>query len=68
VFVTHDQDEALALADLVAVINQGKLEQIGTPDQIRNTPASQFVRDFLGQPATTHPLPVADNGKVVRIH
>ena len=48
VFVTHDQDEALELADLVAVMNQGRIEQIATPAELRARPASDFVADFLG--------------------
>jgi len=48
VFVTHDQEEALELADLVAVMNQGKIEQIATPAELRAHPASDFVADFLG--------------------
>jgi sulfate transport system ATP-binding protein len=48
VFVTHDQDEALELADRVAVLNQGKIEQIATPAELRANPASDFVADFLG--------------------
>jgi sulfate transport system ATP-binding protein len=48
IFVTHDQEEALALADLVAVLNLGKIEQIGTPAELRSQPATAFVSDFLG--------------------
>jgi len=48
VFVTHDQDEALEVADWVAVMNQGRIEQIGTPDEVYNAPASSFVYNFLG--------------------
>jgi len=48
-FVTHDQDEALELADRVAVLNKGKIEQIGTPDEIYDKPASVFVNDFIGE-------------------
>jgi spermidine/putrescine ABC transporter ATP-binding subunit len=48
VYVTHDQAEALAIADRVAVMNAGRIEQIGTPDQIYECPASQFVADFIG--------------------
>jgi sulfate transport system ATP-binding protein len=51
IFVTHDQEEALELADLVAVMNAGQIEQIGTPKDVRERPASAFVADFLGQPA-----------------
>ncbi len=48
VFVTHDQQEALSLSDVVAVINQGKLEQVGTPSDVYQRPASEFVADFIG--------------------
>ena len=47
VFVTHDQEEAMDLADLVAVLNQGSIEQIGTPAEIRRAPASDFVNEFI---------------------
>ncbi len=49
VFVTHDQDEALELADRVAVMNAGKIEQIGTPDEVFHSPKTPFVMNFLGQ-------------------
>ena len=48
VYVTHDQAEALALSDRVAVMNQGRVEQVGTPDEIYDQPGSQFVADFIG--------------------
>jgi sulfate transport system ATP-binding protein len=48
VFVTHDQEEALELADRVVVMSQGKIEQIGTPDEIYDTPNSPFVFRFIG--------------------
>jgi sulfate transport system ATP-binding protein len=47
VFVTHDQAEALDLADRVAVLNAGRIEQVGTPREISETPATPFIRDFL---------------------
>ena len=47
IMVTHDQDEALALADRIAVMNKGEIEQVGTPDLLRENPNSTFVRDFL---------------------
>jgi sulfate transport system ATP-binding protein len=48
VFVTHDQEEALEVADRVAVMNQGRLEQVGTPQDVYDNPASAFVYNFLG--------------------
>jgi sulfate transport system ATP-binding protein len=47
VFVTHDQEEAFAMADLVAVLNAGRIEQVGTPADVRRDPRSQFVSEFL---------------------
>ncbi|MCA2012017.1 sulfate ABC transporter ATP-binding protein [Cereibacter sphaeroides] len=47
VFVTHDQEEAMELADLVVVMSMGRIEQIGKPAEIRARPASDFVRDFV---------------------
>jgi len=47
-FVTHDQEEALEVADRVAILRAGKIEQIGTPEEIYDQPASPFVYDFLG--------------------
>ncbi len=49
VFVTHDQEEAIELADRIVVLNQGKIEQIGTPDEIYDAPASPFVASFIGE-------------------
>jgi sulfate transport system ATP-binding protein len=49
VFVTHDQEEALELADRVVVMNRGRIEQIGTPAQIYRQPATRFVFDFIGR-------------------
>ena len=51
VHVTHDQTEALVLADRIAVIRDGEFEQIGTPDEIWRTPATTFVARFVGTPA-----------------
>lgn len=47
-FVTHDQEEALEVADRVAIMNQGRIEQVGTPEEIYDRPASPFIYDFLG--------------------
>ena len=48
VLVTHDQDEALEVADRVVVMNQGRIEQVGTPEEVFHHPASEFVMDFMG--------------------
>ncbi len=48
VFVTHDQEEALEVADRVAVMNRGQIEQVGSPDEVYDSPATPFVFDFLG--------------------
>lgn len=47
VFVTHDQDEAMELADLVVVMSMGRIEQVGKPEDIRSRPKSPFVREFI---------------------
>jgi sulfate transport system ATP-binding protein len=48
VFVTHDQDEAMEVADRVVVMNQGRIEQQGSPDEVYDHPANPFVLQFLG--------------------
>ncbi len=50
VFVTHDQAEALTLADRIVVMNRGRIEQVGTPADIYHRPATRFVAGFIGQP------------------
>ncbi len=62
VFVTHDQDEALELADRVLVMNRGQIEQIGTPDEVFHHPRTEFVVKFLGQVNPFHGR--LENGKV----
>ena len=49
IFVTHDQEEALTLSDTVVVMNDGVVQQIGTPQDIYNEPANPFVADFIGE-------------------
>ncbi|MCW2814704.1 MAG: sulfate transporter ATP-binding protein [Nocardioides sp.] len=52
VFVTHDQEEAMEVSDEIVVINDGRVEQIGTPDQLYDEPANPFVMSFLGEVTT----------------
>jgi sulfate transport system ATP-binding protein len=54
IFVTHDQDEALEVADRVVVMNEGKIEQVGTPDEVYDEPVNPFVFGFLGRAVTLH--------------
>src|ERR1700690_1923771 len=65
VFVTHDQDEALEVADQVAVMNRGRIEQVGTPDEVYHRPATSFVYNFLGNVNLFHGR--VDNG-MAHIH
>jgi len=48
VFVTHDQQEALSMSDRICIFNQGRVEQIGTPDEVYETPSTKFVAHFIG--------------------
>ena len=61
VLVTHDQEEALDVADRIAVLNKGRIEQVGTPEDLYDRPANNFVMSFLGQVARL-------NGLLVRPH
>jgi sulfate transport system ATP-binding protein len=61
VFVTHDQEEAMEVADSIVVMADGKVQQVGTPDELYERPASDFVMSFLG-PVTTL------GGRLVRPH
>lgn len=54
VFVTHDQDEALEVADRIVVMNEGRIEQMGTPDEVFHHPKSEFVMRFLGETNDFH--------------
>jgi sulfate transport system ATP-binding protein len=54
ILVTHDQEEALEVADRVVVMNHGQIEQIGTPEEVFHKPATQFVMEFLGQVNVFH--------------
>jgi sulfate/thiosulfate transport system ATP-binding protein len=63
VFVTHDQEEAMELADRVVVLNQGRIEQVGTADEVYDAPASPFVFSFIGE-SSALPVEIA-GGRVV---
>ena len=64
IFVTHDQVEAMTLADRVVVMKDGKIEQIGTPDEIYNFPKTGFVAGFIGSPAMNFiPSKIIKNGE-----
>jgi iron(III) transport system ATP-binding protein len=63
VMVTHDQEEALSIADRIVVMNQGRIEQVGTPDAVYRHPASLFVAGFVGR-MNALPGRVADAGTV----
>ena len=54
VLVTHDQEEALEVADRVVVMNAGQIEQVGTPEEVFHNPASEFVLNFLGHVNVFH--------------
>jgi sulfate transport system ATP-binding protein len=61
IFITHDQEEALELGDRIAVLNEGRLEQIGTPYDVYNKPATEYVATFLG--AANLLLGIINDGK-----
>lgn len=65
VFVTHDQEEALAVADRVAVMREGRIEQIGTPEELYTAPATAFVADFVG---LSNRVPAEHSAGVVLVH
>ena len=64
IFVTHDQEEAIELADRVVVVNQGRIEQVATPDLLYAEPASAFAYDFVGE---SNQLPVTVGSGEVRL-
>lgn len=61
VFVTHDQEEALTMSDTIVVMNQGYIQQIGSPEDIYNEPKNAFVADFIGESNIIHGVFVEDN-------
>jgi iron(III) transport system ATP-binding protein len=67
IYVTHDQKEALSIADRIAVLKDGKLMQVGSPDELYHRPASAFVADFIGQTNLIAGEVVEQRGEVVRV-
>ena len=51
IYVTHDQIEAMTMADKIVLMNEGRIEQVGTPDELFDSPATRFVADFIGSPS-----------------
>jgi spermidine/putrescine transport system ATP-binding protein len=68
VMVTHDQEEALSLSDRIAVMNEGRIEQIGTPSQIYDYPQTPFVADFIGDTNLFQGRVEASDHAVMRVH
>ena len=60
IFVTHDQEEALSMSDTVVVMNEGKIQQIGSPTDIYNEPKNAFVADFIGESNIVDGVMLAD--------
>ncbi len=67
VFVTHDQEEALEVADRIVVINKGRVEQVGTPDEVYDNPRNPFVFQFLGDANLFHSRTEDNNNLKPRI-
>jgi multiple sugar transport system ATP-binding protein len=68
VYVTHDQVEAMTLADRVVVMNQGRIEQIGSPQELYHQPRTRFVAGFIGSPAMNFiPCRLEQNGAELRV-
>ncbi|MFN8830816.1 MAG: ABC transporter ATP-binding protein [Labrys sp. (in: a-proteobacteria)] len=67
VFVTHDQGEALSMADRVAVFNNGRIQQVGTPEDIYERPATRFVADFVGGSNILEPSALSALGLPARL-
>jgi len=65
IYVTHDQTEAMTMADRIVVMNEGHVQQIGTPEEIYNEPANIFVATFIGSPAMNMCEAHYNNGKLV---
>lgn len=67
IYVTHDQEEALIMADRIAIMNRGKIEQIGAPREVYNQPQNQFVAEFIGETNTIEGQVVAIKDNFVEV-
>ena len=67
IYVTHDQEEALTMSDRIAVMNEGVMEQIGTPDEVYNHPRTKFVASFVGESNILESYVEAVRGDLLRI-
>ena len=67
VYVTHDQGEALALSDRIAVMNEGRILQVGTPSEIYDSPQNCFVADFIGTSNFFEGTLISTDGDLVRV-
>ena len=65
VFVTHDQVEAMTMADRIVVLKSGEIQQIGTPEEVYNAPVNLFVADFIGSPSMNFMSARIENGELV---
>ena len=67
VYVTHDQEEALTLSDRIVVMNQGRIEQIGTPEEVYTRPATEFVVGFIGEASFFDGAVLANDGAAATV-
>jgi len=67
VYVTHDQEEALSMSDRIAIMQRGRIAQLGTPDEVYERPASPFVASFLGESNFIPVKPVTVNGRLAEV-
>lgn len=67
VFVTHDQEEALVMSDRIAIMNKGKIEQVGTPYDIYKNPVSQFVAEFIGETNVFEAMVAGSDGENINL-
>ncbi len=68
VYVTHDQVEAMSMADRIAIMNDGILQQVGTPDEVYHSPANLFVAQFVGSPVMNiAPVTIKSDGKSMQV-